>query len=333
MSAHRMTIDEAKDRVTIPNLWERFNLPGKPAKSCRCPWREDRKPSFSVSEDGRLFYDFGSGEGGDAVDFLEKVARVDSGAACRMILDFAGAAPPSSPAHRPAKLPKVKPNFPTFDHGTEADISALSELRGIRPAGLQWAGERGVLRFCTSERFQVRAWVVTDAEEVNAQARRLDGQPWEHLNGSKAWTLPGSWANWPIGLREAQSFPAIALCEGGPDFLAAHYLALREQVSHPSLRDTKCAPVAMLGAGLRIHDDALRLFRGKRVRIFGHDDEAGKMGVRKWAEQLATVGVRASAFDCSGLIRDDRKPAKDLNDCLRLNSAGFAELGEEVMPL
>jgi hypothetical protein len=35
-----------------------FNLRGNPAKSCRSPFREDRSPSFSISEDGLRWIDF-----------------------------------------------------------------------------------------------------------------------------------------------------------------------------------------------------------------------------------------------------------------------------------
>ena len=101
---------------------------------------------------------------------------------------------------------------------------------------------------------------------MNAQARRMDGLQWEHI-GAKAWTFPGSWAAWPLGITEAQDFRAIALCEGGPDMLAGHYLALWEQASHHTKRDVLCVPVAMLGASLNIHADALPLFAGKRVAI------------------------------------------------------------------
>lgn len=333
MNSRNLNIEQAKDRLTIRDLWAKFNLPGTPSKSCRCPWREDRKPSFSVSEDGRLFNDFATGEGGDAVDFLALVARLDTVSACRMFLEFAGAVTLSIPTPRTVKLPKPKPSFPLLEIGTGQDIAALSQLRRIRPAGLQWASERGLLRFWTSERYHVRTWVVIDAECVNAQARRLDGTGWEHLDKAKAWTLHGSWASWPLGIREAQPFPAIALVEGAPDLLAAHYLALREQASHPAKRDAKCAPVAMLGAGLRIHESALALFRGKRVRIFAHDDDPGRNAARVWAEQLASVGVNADAFEFAGLVRADGQPAKDLNDCLLLDEAGFAEIGEEMMPL
>ena len=159
----------------------------------------------------------------------------------------------------------------------------------------------------------------------------MDGEPWAHIGAKKAWTLPGSWASWPIGITEAKPFPAIALVEGGPDFLAAHYLALWEQASHHTKRDARCSPVAMLGASQTIHPDALPLFAGKRVRILSHADEAGLRAARRWAEQLVTVDVKADAFDFSGLERADGTPAKDLNDCLLLNADGFGQT-ERILP-
>lgn len=231
-----------------------------------------------------------------------------------------------------ASAPKTKPPLPELETGTAAELTALATLRGIGLQGLQWASERGVLRFTTSQRYGVRAYVVTDGERVNTQARRLDGQGWEHLDGAEAWPLPSPCPAWPLGIREAKDFPAVALCIGGADFLAAHYLALVEQASHHTKRDVQCAPVAMLDAAQRIHADALPLFAGKRVRIFCHADETGHKAARQWAEQLTGEGVNADAFDCSGLTRADGKPAKDLNDCLLLNAESFAEVGERIMP-
>ena len=171
---------------------------------------------------------------------------------------------------------------------------------------------------------------VLDSARVNAQARRMDGQEWQHI-GAKAWTLPGSWASWPIGITKAQPFPAISLCEGGPDFLAAHYLALWEQATHHTKRDAQCSPVAMLGASQRIHADALPLFAGKRVRIFGHDDEAGKAAVELWARQLAAVGAEVDAFKFAGLRQVNGEPVKDLNDSLLMEATSFAQV-ERMLP-
>lgn len=326
---HKITIEDAKRRVRIPDLWTRYHLPGKPAKSCRCPLHDDGSNSFSVTPDGLLWNCFAGCGGGDAIDFLARLCHLDKTAACRTFLEFAGGGILAPAKFTPAKAtpatPRAKPSLPPMETGTRAELDALAKLRGIGRESLEWASKRGVLRYATSQRHGERVWIVTDGEQVNAQARRMDGQGWKHLDGAKAWTLPGSWASWPLGIREAADFPAIALCEGGGDFLAAHYFALWEQASDCTKRDVQCAPTAMLGASQRIHADALPLFAGKRVRIFCHADEAGQRAARQWAEQLATVNVSADAFDFSGLVRADGKPAKDLNDCLLLNADGYGQ--------
>ena len=74
------------------------------------------------------------------------------------------------------------------------------------------------------------------------------------------------------------------------------------------------APVAMLGAGLSICDDALRHFAGKRVRVFPHDDEAGRNAGALWAAQLIAAGVEVDGYSFAGLSRADGHSVKDLND-------------------
>ena len=206
---HTISISDAKALVRIPDLWTRYNLPGTPSKSCRCPWREDHKPSFSVSEDSLLWHDFSTGEGGDAIDFLTRITGLDKKVACRTFLEIAASghlAPARFTAPKPMPpTPRAKPSLPELEVGTAEELATLANLRGIGREGIEWASERGVLRFTTSQRYGLRAWIVTDGERVNAQARRLDGQGWEHLDGAKAWTLPGSWAAWPLGIREQTS--------------------------------------------------------------------------------------------------------------------------------
>jgi hypothetical protein len=67
-----MTLGEAKERVSVPALWERYGFNGNPSKSCKSPFREDTNPSFSVFENGRRWKDHGTGDGGDAITFIEK---------------------------------------------------------------------------------------------------------------------------------------------------------------------------------------------------------------------------------------------------------------------
>ena len=201
-----------------------------------------------------LWHDFATNEAGDAVDFFQRATGLSAREACLKFLEMTGG------HHAPAKITdaKPKPVFPQFRQGTAADFQHLASLRNIGREGIQWASERGLLWFATLKNHP--AWIVADAAHLNAQARRMDGQEWEHI-GAKAWTLPGAWASWPIGISEARPFRAIALCEGGPDFLAAHYLALWERDSQHAKMNALCAPVAMLGASLKIHADASRCLR------------------------------------------------------------------------
>ncbi len=352
---------DAKARLNIHVLWNHFSFTGNPAASCRCPWREDHKPSFSVNADGTLFNDFSTGEAGDAVDFLQRASGLSKKDACRKFIELAGGQVTHTPRAARQQCQqaeaKHKPAFPDFMPGTAEDIQHLASIRSIGREGLEFACERGLVHFATLK--DCPAWIITDSERVNAQARRMDGQPhpetghgpnvwydeqnvphdilpaqgWQHLEGKpKVWTLPGSWASWPIGIKEAQPFKHIALCEGGPDFLAAHHIALKEQASHHTKRDVSCVPVAMLGASLKIHPDALPLFAGKRVRIFGHDDEAGRGAVERWAAQLASVGADVDAFKFEGLVQADGKPVNDLNDSLLMDAASLARV-ERMLPL
>ena len=333
-NSSQSTLADAKARLNIHGLWRHFGFDGEPKASCHSPFRIDNKPSFSVNADGTLWNDFATGEAGDAVDFVQRASGLSKKDACRKFIELAGGHITSAPrAARPQSPPveaKPKPVFPDFRNGTADEIKHLASRRNIGREGLDFASERGLLWFATLK--GCPAWIVTDAARVNAQARRMDGQAWEHLEARpKAYTLPGAWASWPIGIMEAQPFLAIALCEGGPDFLAGHYAALWEQATHRTKRDVQCAPVAMLGASQRIHPDALPLFTGKRVRIFGHDDEAGRGAVERWAAQLASAGADVDAFSFAGLRQTDAKPVKDLNDSLLMDTTSFAQV-ERMLP-
>jgi hypothetical protein len=179
--------------------------------------------------------------------------------------------------------------------------------------GVRLAYERGLLRFGL---YRTRlAWFTLDTLRRVIQARRLDGLPW--ATGVKAWTLPGSQAVWPVGIGEARDFNNIALCEGGPDLIAACAFM------HVEGRAADVAPVTMLGGCARIHADALPLFAGKRVRIFAHLDETGDSAANRWAEQLTDAGAIVDAFSLAGLRRTDGAPVKDLCDLAAIHADDF----------
>lgn len=85
----KLTLVEAKEQLTIGQLWVLLNVPGLCKSSGRCPWRDDRKPSFSVFSSGRKWHDFRTGESGDAIDFLARITHLEHRAACRKFLELA----------------------------------------------------------------------------------------------------------------------------------------------------------------------------------------------------------------------------------------------------
>lgn len=305
-----MNLSQAKGQLLIPILWQMLGLPGNPGKSCHAPWREDKSPSFSVSGDGTLWHDFSTGEGGDAISFLAKARGLSLGDACREFINMAGSVVPTVLHPNSSNLTqKRKLSLPSLQQGNQEELSALSSLRGISLAGLEAAQKAAIL--CFSTLHGKRAWIITDSARRNAQARRLDGKPWEHIGDKKAWTLPGSQARWPVGIPQINSFKIVALCEGGPDLLAAfHFIA--------AVGRTDIFPLGMLGAGLGIHDDALPYLAGKHVRIFPHIDanSQGYNAALKWEKQLSTVGAQVDAFSFHGFSKADGQPVKDLNDCV-----------------
>jgi hypothetical protein len=321
---------DAKHRLRIPDLWGQFGFPGEPRKSCRCPFHDDRSASFSVSPDGLLWHCFARCGGGDAVDFLQRARGLSQADACREFLRLAGGGFGSTPYGNYFSPPLQRsPRRVQLDGATPGDEThwqALATRRNLSLEAVALAAQRGLLLFGTHKGHA--AWLVTDSTRRNAQARRMDGQLWPEIGNKKAWTLSGSQATWPVSANEAAEFSHLAFCEGGPDLLSAFHFILCES------READCSAVAMLGASLDIHPDALSLFAGKCVRIFGHADPsgAGSQAVERWAAQLTTAAADVDAFNFVGLRKADGSPLKDLNDATSVCADDF-EANRELWSL
>jgi len=322
-----VNLAEAKARLTIHDLWQHFGFDGEPRVSCRCVFHEDRSASLSITPDGALFYCHAGCGGGDAVDFFRRACNLPHAEACRRFLALAGgsavAFTPRPPRPKPADVVAAqaqrRQTWPTLAPGIgqpEA-LVALAVLRHVSREGVDLMAARGLLHF--GRWMDSPAWFVTDSANVNAQARRMDGQLWGGI-GAKAQTMPGSRAAWPIGAPEAQDRRVLLVCEGAPDLLAAFAFI----AAHGREEDTSA--VAMLGAGHAIPADALPLLASKRIRIMAHADPAGIRAAARWAEQLETVGAAVDVANLAGLLMADGSPVKDLNDCTRLDPKQTLEL-------
>jgi hypothetical protein len=307
--AGQSPLDRAKERLTIPAAWALLGLPGVPKAICRSPFREDRKASFSISDDGKLFHDFATCDAGDIVAFVARAKKCSLSDAAREVIRLAGLAP--APVPRPATSRKTL-RVPDLSQPTSQDLEKIRLVRhwpGV--GGMEMAFLRGHLYACTmlDDGTPRRAWAITDSARRSVQVRRLDGLPWA-WNGAKAWTLGGSQASWPIGTDAIADFPNVSFCAGGPDFLAGYGLAWLAE------REGTMAFVCMPGESAAIHADALPHFKGKRVRIFEHADVAGANAGARWADQFREAGINVDGFTIA-------PPHKDLADV-------FAGLGGET---
>ncbi|MGI8436102.1 MAG: CHC2 zinc finger domain-containing protein [Chthoniobacterales bacterium] len=347
--------DQIKAALPIANEFERDGHGLRSVRGqfvCLCPLHQERTPSCYVTPSTGRFKCFGCGATGSIIDYwslsrdispadaiTELAARLNNSTTGN---ERAALIKRAAPKPEPPALPRSLPKLPELQVGNVSELAHLAKRRNLTVEALQMASDRGLLWLCdlADGPNLVRAWVITDRTRRNAQARRLDGQLWHHAWNfeAKRWGeveperrrkvrgFTGNQASWPVGLEEAQQFESIAILEG-VDILAAFHFLIIEGC------EEAVGPVAILGAGNRIPIDVVKLFAGKRVRIFPHVDAngAGLRAAANWESQLLPVAAHVDAFDFAGLVQSGGKPVKDLNDltnidcdCLDAESAAWS---------
>lgn len=305
------------------------------------PLRPDRKPSCTIRDN--LLSDWSRGEHFDCIKFYAAAKSISNAEAIRELAKHLGLADGqragkvkvaggvSAPEPRP--LPAPPSGSVMFEVGEpdDNDFEAIIKSRELptdAEAGLRLAHDVGVLQF--SKVCGFFSWIVTDKSRRIAEARRLDG--WDYLDTSdgrlperKAHTLRGSSKSWPCGLLPAFSDTRLehlqkfhfVLVEGSPDLLSAYAL-----LAVMPMNELEFHPLAMLGAGAEIHDDALKLLAGRHGIILAHGDPAGAKAGKAWAEQLTGGGCRVTVRELPD--------GCDLNDTV--TRYGLAALERLVRP-
>ncbi|MCB1687558.1 MAG: DNA primase [Halioglobus sp.] len=93
-------LDDLLDRVDIVEVIDRRVKLKKTGKnySARCPFHEERSPSFSVNPDKQFYYCFGCGAGGNALTFLMEYENLEFPQAVDTLASSAGMDVPREPS-------------------------------------------------------------------------------------------------------------------------------------------------------------------------------------------------------------------------------------------
>ena len=92
-------LDDLLDRVDIVEVIDRRVKLKKSGKnySARCPFHEERSPSFSVNPEKQFYYCFGCGAGGNALTFLMEYDNLEFPQAVDNLASSAGMEVPREP--------------------------------------------------------------------------------------------------------------------------------------------------------------------------------------------------------------------------------------------
>jgi len=314
------SLDELKLRWPIGRIAEHLFPGWRWGLSCRCPWREDKRASFSVYSGGSRFKDHGAGDQGDVFDFVAFSLRITNAEAIEFVrnLDGGGRSEPA-PAPRwtaptestdTEQKSRKRASWPTLRTSLPGELEQLAGLRGLDEGGLFYAAVDGVLRFCETAR-NGACWAVRSLDGTNCRIRRLDGALLRSgEREAKSIALPGSVASEPFGVFAHERFKhlPVLVCEGEADVLACYSML------HKAVALDRWTVCGMGGASLRLPQSSLQALKGRRVRILAHGDTPGREAAARWADQVLGSG---------GLPEVANLPdGTDLNDLARLETWG-----------
>ena len=296
---------DARSKITIADAWEMLGLDGEPKPSCKSPFREDRSPSFSIHSEGKGFKDHATGDGGDVIEFIRLAIGGDHRDVRKWIAERIGSIHVTDSKLKPAasKVIQYPAKLITGDFET---WKAFAKSRNLTFPAVHAMVKGGILRFCVID--GLKCYVVTDAANIAAEIRRMDGKEW--LTGKKAYPLKGVKKSWMPGmdhLRLAPKSTAVLVTEGASDLLSAIdlYSRYRRNGGRSSWQ-----PVALLGAGCKeLSPEAIGLIRGRHVRLIPDADTAGDEMADHWTKYLRKIGC---SVDVVNLPRDT-----DLTDHLQ----------------
>lgn len=318
-------LDKAKRLLPLPELMRRLgDYAPSPAETGRggflikSPLREDKSPSFSVyRRDGEWKWsDKGTGEGGDALDYLRHREGKEFKEARARLIELAGvsdAAPSPTPAKKAEPRVRVTVKKKVFDWAdcakalTAERVAEIAEWRGYSPEFVEWCRDRGWLGWHKGG----PALPVHDSEGkvIGIHHRQIDDPAsWRNTAGKSA----------PLVFGDPTKTPASVLVESQWDAMAA--LAAME--AHRRDVVENMAFIASRGADhtgpLAATIESIEPSRRRLYAIEQNDpprDDGKPTGNDTWRGKIAKLapGIFFNA---------PPKEHKDLNDWLKAGMSG-----------
>lgn len=139
----RSTIDEAKSKLPLPELFDALGIPRKPdGNPKRNPLREDKNASFSVFREGALWFwkDHGINKSGDEISFLETRLSISRKDAISKYLEMANVTTYAPPPIASPSVKAAKPiNWPALVAAMDdSQLAALAKWRGLSIEFCEW---------------------------------------------------------------------------------------------------------------------------------------------------------------------------------------------------
>lgn len=136
-------VQQVKERINIVEVVGQYVQLRKAGRnySGRCPFHNERTPSFMVSPERGTYMCFGCGEKGDAFSFIQKIDGVDFVAALKQLAEKAGVTLSTRPRQR---APHEKEKEDKLREVCETAVTFYEQALSKRPEVLEYLKTRGV---------------------------------------------------------------------------------------------------------------------------------------------------------------------------------------------
>lgn len=298
-----MNIRQAKASVMLPDLLAR--LGHQPSHEqhgeswYHSPLREgDATPSFKTDRTGKLWFDHGTGEGGDVVKFARLYWQCSTGEALRHLTRlYPGSLFDEPPAVQPARKPRSAPLFEQHTAGSAGETHQAIQILPITSRGLYWyLHHRGIdpklaKRYVQEIRCEMHGNAFyalafpSDAGgfELRNGVGVTEGKPgFKGAQGTKAISV--------LHPEKATPGGSVTVFEGFFDFLSALAYAGKEAPDTPVIVMNSTAMLTQTA-------DAIRRLQAGRVYLYLDRDATG----REVTEQLRTALTGIHVEDRSDL--------------------------------